>query len=202
MNRQLLVDYLPFEVSTQQINESLKENNGKLIVSGILQRADAKNQNGRVYPQKILMREAEKYAKTFIRERRALGELDHPDSSVVNLQNASHNVTEMHWKGRNLLGTVEVLGTPAGNILKELFKSGIKLGISSRGLGSVEAISESGGEEVQDDFELIAFDFVSNPSTHGAFMSPMNEGVQKGKNRVCGKWCRTEAIINDIMLGE
>ena len=202
MNRQLLVDYLPFEISAQQINESLKENNGKLIVSGILQRADAKNQNGRVYPQKILMREAEKYAKTFIRERRALGELDHPDSSVVNLQNTSHNVTEMHWKGRNLLGTVEVLGTPAGNILKELFKSGIKLGISSRGLGSVETISEAGGEEVQDDFELIAFDFVSNPSTHGAFMSPMNEGVQKGKNRVCGKWCRTEAIINDIMRGE
>jgi hypothetical protein len=202
MNRQLLVDYLPFEISAQQINESLKENNGKLVVSGILQRADAKNQNGRVYPQKILMREAEKYAKTFIRERRALGELDHPDSSVVNLQNASHNVTEMHWKGRNLLGTVEVLGTPAGNILKELFKSGIKLGISSRGLGSVETISEAGGEEVQDDFELIAFDFVSNPSTHGAFMSPMNEGVQKGKNRVCGKWCRTESIINDIMRGE
>ena len=202
MNRQLLVDYLPFEVSIQQINESLKENNGKLIVSGILQRADAKNQNGRIYPLKILMREAEKYAKTFIRERRALGELDHPDSSVVNLQNTSHNVTEMHWKGRNLLGTVEVLGTPAGNILKELFKSGIKLGISSRGLGSVESISEDGGEEVQDDFELIAFDFVSNPSTHGAFMSPMNEGVQKGKNRVCGKWCRTEAIINDIMRGE
>ena len=202
MNRQLLVDYLPFEISTQQINESLKENSGKLIVSGILQRADAKNQNGRIYPHKILMREAEKYAKTFIRERRALGELDHPDSSVVNLQNASHNVTEMHWKGRNLLGTVEVLGTPAGNILKELFKSGIKLGISSRGLGSVETISEGDGEEVQDDFELIAFDFVSNPSTHGAFMSPMNEGVQKGKNRVCGKWCRTESIINDIMRGE
>ena len=202
MNRQLLVDYLPFEISAQQINESLKENNGKLIVSGILQRADAKNQNGRVYPQKILMREAEKYAKTFIRERRALGELDHPDSSVVNLQNSSHNVTEMHWKGRNLIGTVEVLGTPAGNILKELFKSGIKLGISSRGLGSVETISEAGGEEVQDDFELIAFDFVSNPSTHGAFMSPMNEGVEKGKNRVCGKWCRTESIINDIMRGE
>ena len=202
MNRQLLVDYLPFEISAQQINESLKENNGKLIVSGILQRADAKNQNGRIYPQKILMREAEKYAKTFIRERRALGELDHPDSSVVNLQNASHNVTEMHWKGRNLLGTVEVLGTPAGNILKELFKSGIKLGISSRGLGSVETISEAGGEEVQDDFELIAFDFVSNPSTHGAFMSPMNEGVEKGKNRVCGKWCKTESIINDIMRGE
>ena len=203
MNRQLLVDYLPFEVSIQQINESLKENNGKLIVSGILQRADAKNQNGRIYPQKILMREAEKYAKTFIRERRALGELDHPDSSVVNLQNASHNITEMHWKGRNLLGTVEILGTPAGNILKELFKSGIKLGISSRGLGSVETISEDGGEEVQDDFELIAFDFVSNPSTHGAFMHPMHESVDKNipVGRTCGEYCKVEYVINDIMRG-
>ena len=200
MNRQLLVDYLPFEISIQQINESLKENNGKLIVSGILQRADAKNQNGRVYPQKILMREAEKYAKTFIRERRALGELDHPDSSVVNLQNASHNVTEMHWKGRNLIGTVEVLGTPAGNILKELFKSGIKLGISSRGLGSVEAISEAEGEEVQDDFELIAFDFVSNPSTHGAFMYPMHENVNHSLVRDT-KYGKVEAVINDILRG-
>jgi len=207
MNRQLLVDYLPFEISAQQINESLKENNGKLIVSGILQRADAKNQNGRVYPQKILMREAEKYAKTFIRERRALGELDHPDSSVVNLQNASHNVTEMHWKGRNLLGTVEVLGTPAGNILKELFKSGIKLGISSRGMGSVETVSEAGeqSQEVQPDFELIAFDFVSNPSTHGAFMYPMSEGVNSDieipAGRACGEYCKVESVINDIMRG-
>ena len=209
MNRQLLVDYLPFEVSIQQINESLKENNGKLIVSGILQRADAKNQNGRIYPHKILMREAEKYAKTFIRERRALGELDHPDSSVVNLQNASHNITEMHWKGRNLLGTVEILGTPAGNILKELFKSGIKLGISSRGLGSVEEIHESDGHEpvvkVQPDFELIAFDFVSNPSTQGAFMSPgsVNEGVEVGTRKgICCHDCKVENIINDIFRGE
>ena len=223
MSKQLLVDYIPFEVTPQQINESLAKN-GKLIVAGVLQRSDAKNQNGRIYPHETLMREAKKYAQTQIAERRALGELDHPDSSVVNLNNASHNILEMHWNGKDLLGTVEVLGTPAGNILKELFKAGIKLGISSRGLGSVEEIHEAegdgytdttpsdNGEEdaptvaVQPDFELIAFYFVSNPSTQGAFMSPgkINEsvdgvGTRDGK---CCHDCKVENIINDIFRGE
>ena len=120
--RQLIVDYLPFEVKLEQITESMKQNNGKLVVRGVLQRAEAKNQNGRVYPREILVREAKKYAKEFINQKRAIGELDHPESSVVNLQNVSHNVKEMHWEGDNLLGTVEVLGTPNGNILTELFK--------------------------------------------------------------------------------
>ena len=204
MNKQLLVDYIPFEVSPQQINESISKNNGRLIVSGVLQRADAKNQNGRVYPKETLMREAKKYSDTQIKERRALGELDHPDSSVVNLNNVSHNVLDMGWTGNDLTGTVEVLGTPAGNILKELFKAGIKLGISSRGLGSVKEDDQLGEDtvEVQPDFELIAFDFVSNPSTHGAFMRPMNEGVENNKARTCGKYCKVESIINDIMRGE
>jgi len=201
--RQLIVDYLPFEVKPEQINESMKDNNGKLVVKGVLQRAEAKNQNGRIYPREILFREAKKYAKEFIGQRRAMGELDHPESSVVNLQNVSHNVKEMHFEGDNLLGTVEVLGTPAGNILKELFKAGIKLGISSRGMGSVETVNEGDAQEVQDDFELIAFDFVSNPSTHGAFMHPMNESVEKTKvvGRTCGDYCKVESIINDIMRG-
>jgi|TARA_Y100001973_G_C5170810_1_gene318934 hypothetical protein len=204
--KQLIVDYLPFEVKPEQITESIKENNGKLIVRGILQRAEAKNQNGRVYPRDILHREAKKYTKEFIKERRAMGELDHPESSVVNLQNVSHNVKDMHWEGDNLLGTVEVLGTPSGNILKELFKSGIKLGISSRGMGSVETVTEDTGDQVtqvQPDFELIAFDFVSNPSTHGAFMHPMNESVDKDlpAGRTCGEYCKVESIINDIMRG-
>ena len=198
MSKQILVDYIPFEVSPQQINESL-EKNGKLIVSGVLQRADAKNQNGRVYPAETLVREAKKYTQVQIKERRALGELDHPDSSVVNLNNVSHN------------------------ILKELFKAGIKLGISSRGLGSVEEINEAdgysdttssddSGEEqptvaVQPDFELIAFDFVSNPSTQGAFMAPgkMNEGVNDGvgtRQGRCTHDCKIEGIINDIFRGE
>ena len=201
--KKLLVDYLPFEVQPDQINESMKENNGKLVVRGVLQRAESKNQNGRVYPKDILMREANKYTEEFINQRRAMGELDHPESSVVNLQNVSHNVKKMHFEGDNLMGEVEVLPTPSGNILKELFKAGIKLGISSRGMGSVETVNENGAEaqEVQPDFELIAFDFVSNPSTHGAFMYPVNESVDKTKDRSCDKYCKVESIINDIMRG-
>ena len=201
MSKQLIVDYIPFEVTPQQINESISKNDGRLIVNGVLQRADAKNQNGRVYPKDTLMREAENYSKVQIKERRALGELDHPDSSVVNLNNVSHNVMEMHWKGDDLVGTVEVLGTPAGNILKELFKSGIKLGISSRGLGSVKELDENDEKDtvqVQPDFELIAFDFVSNPSTHGAFLSPLKEGVEKNVTKIT----KVESIINDILRGE
>ena len=200
MNKQLLVDVRPFDISRTQIDESIKENGGRLVVKGILQRAESKNQNGRIYPRETLMKEVQKYSEQQVTERRALGELDHPDSSVVNLNNASHNVLEMHWDGDDLLGTVEVLSTPAGNILKELFKSGIKLGISSRGLGSVEPIKESDGEdgtvEVQDDFELIAFDFVSNPSTHGAFMRPVNESVGHSSPE-----SNLEKIVNDIMRG-
>ena len=203
--KQLIVDYLPFEIKPEQISESISENNGKLVVRGVLQRAEAENQNGRVYPREILHREPKKDTKEFIKERRAMGELDHPDSSVVNLQNVSHNIKEMHWEGDNLLGTVEVLSTPSGNILKELFKSGIKLGISSRGMGSVETVNEDDRQvtQVQPDFELIAFDFVSNPSTHGAFMYPMNESVDKDlpAGRTCGEYCKVEAIINDIMRG-
>ena len=205
--KDIIVDYIPFEVTPQQINESMKNNNGRLVVKGVLQRAEAKNQNGRVYPKEILVREAKKYQEVQISERRALGELDHPDSSVVNLNNVSHNVLEMHWKDNDLMGTVEVLGTPAGNILKELFKSGIKLGISSRGLGSVKEIHEDDTVEVQPDFELIAFDFVSNPSTHGAFLSPtnegkLNEGVGTRTDGVCCHDCKIENIINDIFRGE
>ena len=204
MNKQLIVDYLPFEIEPEQINESMKENDGKLIVRGVLQRAESKNQNGRVYPKDILVREAKKYTEEFINQRRAMGELDHPESSVVNLQNVSHNIKKMHFEGDNLLGEVEVLGTPSGNILKELFKSGIKLGISSRGMGSVETVTEDSGkeaQEVQPDFELIAFDFVSNPSTHGAFMYPVNEYVDKTQDRSCDEYCKVESIINDIMRG-
>jgi hypothetical protein len=209
--KQLLVDYLPFEITANAVNESIAKNDGKLIVTGILQRAEAKNQNGRIYPKDTLVREAKKYTDTFIKQHRALGELDHPESSVVNLQNASHNITEMGWSGDNLIGTVEVLGTPAGNILKELFKAGIKLGISSRGLGSVETVAESEddsapdempAQEVQPDFELIAFDFVSNPSTQGAFMFPMKESVNKERApELCDVYCKTESIISDIISG-
>ena len=205
-NKNLIVDYLPFEISREAINESISENDGRLIVKGVLQRANAKNQNGIIYPKDTLHREAKKYSQVQVKERRALGELDHPDSSVVNLNNVSHNVVSMDWEGDDLIGKVEVLSTPSGNILKELFKSGIKLGISSRGLGSVEELGE--GEDgaptvkVQPDFELIAFDFVSNPSTHGAFLHPVNEGVTHNNNTKQNKYSKLQNIVTDILSGE
>lgn len=193
----LIVDYLPFQISPQQISESMTSNGGRLLVKGVLQRADAKNQNGRKYPKHILTREAQKYME-LIKQRRALGELDHPDSSVINLNNVSHNIVEMHWDGNDLVGTVEVLTTPAGNILRELFKSNITLGISSRGMGSVRELGE-GTVEVQEDFDLIGFDFVSNPSTHGAFLRPVNESVNKGIIAPKNKYGAVNKIITDIL---
>lgn len=197
MEKKLLVDVIAFEVSPEMINESLEKNNGRLLVKGILQRADAENQNGRVYPKPVLMREAKKFSDVFIKERRALGELDHPDSSVVNLNNVSHNIIEMHWEGNDLCGTVEVLSTPSGNILKELFKSGIKLGISSRGLGSVKQLGEN-TVEVCDDYEILCWDFVSNPSTQGAFLSPLHES-RNPNAKTTNKYFKINSIITDIL---
>jgi hypothetical protein len=201
MSKQLIVDYSLFEVSPQSINESLANNNGKLIVNGVLQRADARNQNGRVYPEDVLKREAEKYMQNFVKQRRAMGELDHPESSVVNLKNVSHNIVDMGWENKDLVGTVEILPTPSGNILKDLLQSGILLGISSRGLGSVKKDMREGADVVQDDFDLIAFDFVSNPSTQGAFMYPqgkINEGVDQHRT-IINPYNNVERIIHNIL---
>jgi len=195
--KNLLVDYTPFHVEPAMITESEVANNGRVIVTGVLQRAGAPNQNERVYPKHILEREVEKYKQTEIAQRRALGELDHPESSVVNLQNVSHNVLDVWWKGNDLYGKVEVLPTPAGNILKELLGMNITLGISSRGMGSVKQMAE-GTVEVQDDFELVCWDFVSNPSTHGAFMRPsgINESVQ---HKTVDKYSKVNSIINEML---
>ncbi len=200
--KQVIVDYIgSIEVSPAQINESLAQNNGKLIVSGIMQRGStssdrAFNQNGRSYPLPILKREADNYKKTFVKERRALGELDHPESQVVNLANVSHNVLDLWWQGNDLMGKIEILSTPSGNIAKELLKSGIRLGISSRGMGSVRELGE-GKVEVEEDFEIVCWDLVSNPSTQGAFMSPsLNEGVQSNNQTSYNK---INSLINEII---
>ena len=201
IDKKLLVECITFEADQRVLKESSEHPNQPFTVRGILQRKGKKNQNGRIYPDEVLMREANKYAETFIRDRRAMGELDHPESSVVNLKNVSHNIRDMHWEGDDLVGTVEVLTTPNGNILRELFRNGIKLGISSRGLGSLKKISEN-ASVVGDDFELIAFDFVSNPSTQGAFMAPtgqipLAEGIIL--NPVTNRWERTDDIIRNIL---
>jgi translation initiation factor 2 beta subunit (eIF-2beta)/eIF-5 len=203
--KQLLVDCITFEFVKDALFEAaVHDQNRRLVVKGVLQRAKVKNQNGRVYPKDVLFRESKKYEENFIKERRALGELDHPESSVVNLQNVSHNVIETHWEGDDLIGTVEVLPTPNGNILKELFRANIRLGISSRGLGTVNKNMNEDADVVQDDFELIAFDFVSNPSTKGAFMFPsghINESTNKEllKNPTTGNWERAEDIVRTIL---
>ena len=185
-------------IETQLFEGKVNEDaNGRTIVKGILQRAEAPNQNERVYPKQILMREAKKY-ETLIKERRALGELDHPESSVINLKNVSHNIREIHWDGNDLMGTVEILPTPSGNILKELLKAGILLGISSRGMGSVSQ-RRGGGVQVGEDFELIGWDFVSNPSTHGAFMTPVNESKQVISEDVCGNYCKAHDLIRELI---
>ena len=173
--KQLLIEHMPFKVDKLLVEQSIRENK-PLRVGGVIQRAGVKNHNGRIYEQEILEREIKKYIDGPVREKRALGELDHPESSVINLNNVSHNIVEVTMKGNDVHGVVEILTTPSGNILKELFRCGVTVGISSRGMGSVQENSD-GILMVQEDFDLLCFDFVSTPSTPGAYMTPMNEGV-------------------------
>ena len=201
MSKKLLVEYVPFK-PIGSLNESSGDAYGVpggFVVQGVLQRASAKNQNGRVYPKQILQRECVRYQKEYIDQHRALGELDHPESSIVNLNNVSHNILKIWWNGDDLMGAVQILETPSGKILKELFKAGITLGISSRGLGSVKELRSEGTVEVQEDFELICWDFVSNPSTHGAFMRPIGMNESTNKNIPNNKYNKVNDIITSIL---
>ena len=192
----LITEWSAFEYDPQLIKEQ-KASGRPLMMKGILQKAETLNQNGRVYPKAILEREIRNYQK-FIKENRALGELDHPDSSVVELKNASHNVKEAYMEGNIVYGTVEILNTPSGKILQSLVESGVTLGISSRGVGSTK--SQGDMQIVQDDFQLICWDFVSEPSTPGAFM--MKEGREISPqfiNEVFNKTDRIDRIFNDIL---
>jgi hypothetical protein len=167
---------------------------GGMILSGIMQKSDTVNGNGRIYPHAVLQKEVQNYSK-LVKERRALGELDHPDDSVINLKNASHLVTEIWWNGNDVMGKVKVLNTPAGQVLQELVKSGVSLGISSRGMGSVS--ENQNGTIVEDDFQLICFDFVSEPSTPGAYM--MKEAKDLEKPNIFTKSDRINRAINDVL---
>jgi len=191
----LIVDVIPFRPVTTLVESAAKP--GIFEVKGILQRAEAENQNGRVYKRSILERELKKYTKNFIEVGNAYGELDHPDSPIVSLKNASHVVKEVWWKGNDVMGTVQLLNTPAGNIVKNILRDGHTIGISSRGTGSVQQTNE-GHLMVQDDFELVCWDFVSNPSTHGAFMAPggLNESVSKLQTN---KYAKVHSTIREIL---
>lgn len=182
-------------VLTEEEKRDVK-NNGTVFLVGVMQRADARNGNGRVYPERILRREVENYKK-LINERRSIGELDHPDDSVVSLKNASHMVLDVWWEGKDVMGKIKVLrNTPNGKILEGLIKDGVQLGISSRGLGSVR--EEMGNTIVEDDFQLLCFDMVSEPSTQNAFMC-LKES--KNQTNVFTKADRINRLLNEIAGG-
>jgi hypothetical protein len=187
----LLVNVTPFK---GMLTES-KAKPGVFEVTGIMQRAGAKNQNGRIYKREILEEEVKNYVENFVKIGNAYGELDHPESAIVSLKNASHVVKDLWWDGDDLMGKVELLNTPSGNIVKEILRGGHTIGISSRGTGSVTQTNE-GTLMVQPDFELVCWDFVSNPSTQGAFMNPIS--LNEGKQAV-GKYDRLDSIINNIL---
>jgi hypothetical protein len=190
--KQVLVDTQLFHLSPQQLSEA-KVVGGNLMVEGRLQTAETKNGNGRRYPREILEREIERYKDGPIRESRALGELDHPDSQIINLKNVSHNIKDVWWDGNDVMGKIEILPTPSGNILVQLFKNGITVGVSSRGMGSLKPIGET--QEVQDDFELLCWDFVSTPSTPGAYVHPINESL----NLTSVDYSKINEIITEIL---
>jgi len=193
----LLTEWTPLSYTSKTISESMGTNDGKLVLKGVLQRCDTLNQNGRIYPRSILEREIVNYQK-FIKERRSLGECDHPESSVVELKNASHLITSAVMEGDSVVGTIEILNTPSGNILRSLIESEITLGISSRGVGSTSRVGES--QVVQEDFQLICFDMVSEPSTPGAFMLREGKDISSSDiDRCFNKTDKIDRIFNEIL---
>lgn len=193
----VLREWLPITCDSKTIEESRHLHSGKVMLKGIIQRANTLNQNGRIYPRSILEREILNYQK-LIKENRALGECDHPESSVVELKNVSHIIREARMEGDDVYGTIEILDTPSGKIIQSLIESGITLGISSRGVGSTA--SQAGSQIVQEDFQLICFDMVSEPSTPGAFMLREGKTVQqKDLNKFFNRSDRIDRIFNEIL---
>ncbi len=201
MNKQLLIEYSAFQPLPQSLNEVKRLANGNMVVSGLVQATDKPNANRRIYPYETLFQQVQKYIAGPIAENRALGELDHPESSIINLKNVSHNIINLYWDGKDLYGNIEVLPTPSGNILKELFKNNITVGISSRAMGSTTPIGE-GLVQVEDDLELICWDFVSQPSTYGAYMKPiggLRESIDYGVKSQEDKISR---LISEIICSQ
>jgi hypothetical protein len=190
--KKVLVETQIFKPKGLMLTEGKLSNRGNPMVEGILATAEVKNGNGRYYPRELWEREIDKYMES-VKQNRALGELDHPESSVINLKNVSHNITDMWWDGDKVLGKIEILPTPSGNILKALIENNITVGVSSRGMGSLE--DRGGVLEVQDDFELLCWDFVSTPSNPGSYM----EIVTEGKKAQINKYQGVNSIVNEIL---
>jgi hypothetical protein len=191
--KQVLIETIPFNVSPIQLTEGLKAPSGNPLVEGILATAEVKNGNGRYYPKELWEREIDKYNQ-IVKENRATGELDHPDSSIISLKNVSHIIREVWWNGDMVMGKIEILPTVSGNILKALIDNNVQVGVSSRGMGSLKQMSE-GTLEVQDDFELLCWDFVSTPSNPGSFMTL----VKEGKEVSIYKYDKVNSLLTEIL---
>jgi hypothetical protein len=193
--KQILIETQTFTASPVTLTEG-KSENGNLLVKGILATAEVKNGNGRYYSKELWEREIDKYMES-VRANRALGELDHPDSSIINLKNVSHNIKKIFWEGDNVMGIIELLPTPSGNILTSLFQNNIPVGVSSRGMGSLKQRGEL--MEVQDDFELLCWDFVSTPSNPGSYMAVTGMMNESKVPQHLNKYQSVNSIITDIL---
>ncbi len=189
--KRVLIETQLFKPAPGILSEGKMSERGNPIVEGILATAEVKNGNGRYYSRDLWNREIDKYME-LVKENRATGELDHPESQVINLKNVSHNIKDMWWDGDNVMGKIEILPTPSGNILKALIESGITCGVSSRGMGSLEQNGEI--MEVQDDFELLCWDFVSTPSNPGSFMA-----LKEGKENNINQYAKANSIVTEIL---
>jgi hypothetical protein len=192
--KQVLIETIPFKVAPIQLTEGLKAPSGNPMVQGILATAEVKNGNGRYYPREIWEKEIDSYSKV-IAENRATGELDHPDSTIISLKNVSHVIREIWWDGDKVMGKIEILPTVSGNILKALIENNVTVGVSSRGMGSLKEINE-GTLEVQDDFELLCWDFVSTPSNPGSYMQLVKEGKE---NLPENKFAKVNSLLTEIL---
>ena len=192
--KQVLIETIPFLVSPLSLTEGLKAPSGNPMVEGILATAEVKNGNGRYYPKELWEREIDKYMEV-VKENRATGELDHPDSTIINLKNVSHIIREIWWKGDKVVGKLEILPTVSGNILKALIENNVSVGVSSRGMGSLKEMNE-GTLEVQDDFELLCWDFVSTPSNPGSYMQLVKEGKE---NLLENKFAKVNSLLTEIL---
>jgi len=190
--RQVLIETIPFTVSPVQLTEGMRAPSGNPMVEGVLATAEVKNGNGRYYSKDLWNREIDKYQEV-VNQNRACGELDHPESQIINLKNVSHIIRKIWWNGDKVLGKIEILPTTAGNILKALIENNVMVGVSSRGMGSLKEIGET--MEVQDDFELLCFDFVSTPSNPGSYMHLIKEGKENNAN----SYLKINSILTDIL---
>ncbi len=197
MNKKVLIETQLFTPNKVSLTEEKLSDNGNPLVEGILATVEVKNGNGRYYSKELWQREINNYMSC-VKENRALGELDHPDSTIINLKNVSHNIKKIFWDGDNIMGIIEILPTPSGNILKELLKNNITVGVSSRGMGSLQQVGEV--LEVQDDFELLCWDFVSTPSNPGSYMNVLREGKQVFQLQ--NKYQKINSIVTEILCSQ